>query len=346
MSVAGANRRLLAFGVLGVALAILGGSQARTHATLEPSNGTWWLPLAEQQPAFHGRWLTSSAARFVVDGREQQGAAPIIGIWTMVWLFGVYVVMIALWRERAALFMFGTACAVAWSYSSPLSGEITPWDIPVLLVWTVGAWLFTQRRYGALAVLAVAGVAVKETTLVLALPLLFEVGVPAVERATRLAKAVVAGLAVKLLMSGAVGTWAGGATLRRADTGEWNFASNVRDLVHDWPGNAVFTTAGIVAASLILGRMERAALAIFAVFLGSQFFFGLVHEHRIFLELVPLALLPFAALGDAVSSEPRPSLENRAAGAGGLLRPLDSDGASVGTVEHRRPVHAEAVETR
>ena len=222
--------------------------------------------------------------------------------------------------------MCAIAVAVGWAYNSKLSGEITPCDIPAMLVWVVGARLLADRRYRWLAVLAVAGVVVKETALVLAVPLLFDTSLPVARRMVRFGKVVACGLTVKVLMSGVVGTWAGGATLRRADTGEWNIASNIRDLIHDWPGNPLLTGGGMLAAALIGGRLSRPALAVFVVFLGSQFAFGLLHEHRIFLELVPVAVV--ALLPDR------------------LLRLDDDDAASVLGVRGGGPVlHREGVGT-
>ncbi len=221
-----------------------------------------------------------------------------VGVWTAGWFIVIGVLYIMAAKERSLFYLLGTYAGICFGYTPGLALRIFPWDMPILLIYTVFVLLFVHRRYRWLVALLAVGMGFKETAGVLCLAFLFTQQ-PWRQRLNLFFSAVVLCAAAKA----AIDLYAhAGIPLFTMET-EHEFGSRigtsylVDNLVTLSRGRVLLVNGGMLLAFLLLpapDRPARAMKAIAAVFLAALLLFGLIHEFRIFFEMIPLALYSLA----------------------------------------------------
>ncbi|MEW6188301.1 MAG: hypothetical protein AB1585_21490 [Thermodesulfobacteriota bacterium] len=229
----------------------------------------------------------------------------LIGLYSAVWL-GLTFFLLLLTFGREALFpILGTFAAVAFAYMPGMADRIYPWDLPSLFFFTLFVCLLHRQRLNWFLLVLPLAVLFKETAVVLTLAYLFRAGT-GTKRLLYFAAAAALAFFAKLsadLLTDSLGRF----TL---DTGF--LKTNVRYLIRgtfpypEWyPGltgfsHPLFLNAGLLLAFFLypfrshpLGMLRVIVLC----YVAGMFFYGIIFEYRIWIDITPLLLYPLMPAG-------------------------------------------------
>ncbi len=214
-----------------------------------------------------------------------------------VWLFLLFlVVMLSL---RYSLFInLGIFAGQMYDFS-PASGlYFYPWDIPATLFFTLALLFFERRQMWLMVLAACVGGFFKETVVVCALLPLFARHWPWWKRclAGGLIVAVyVLGKSIMLkhLHLPAAAFSMGNAKSLAGLLKPTILIANLKELVSPTLNHPIFANAGTMVAVLALGWRRRFLpyMALLVAFLAAQLMYGGFNEFRIFMQILPLAMI-------------------------------------------------------
>jgi hypothetical protein len=259
----------------------------------------------EVRQEWRGRILSNALAGALVNASESRHgfAGPteampyVASMWTLGWLFGICALFIVAFRARALLYIFGIFAAVSFAYTPGIGWALlTPYELPALLVFSSFVVLVATRRLEWLLVLVPVGVLFKESAIILPAAFLLWDGVSVRRRIAfavgAVALAVVAKLIVDLVTNNPspLFTMTADYSPRVA-----RYEDNIRRLLDtsDLTTHPLFVNAGLVVALLLVPLADPRILmlkVIGGLFIVGNFLFGLITEHRIWFELIPVSL--------------------------------------------------------
>lgn len=279
---------------------------ATEAASLHHHTSQTFLYLGEGWNAYLGKWDEPWVSRIgsVALGYWTTNAPTVeqfsvrVGWWVSLWFVAVsalWMVWVAEWRLRL-LALLATFSAIAFAYlPAILGGEATriyPWDMPALFFMTLALILIERHTPIVVCALVVlVGMFMKETVgIVFLLPL-----VRKQYRASLilLGVAVIGRLATKSITGWQPGfvELAGYCSPEEPDSVRLWY--NIR-YCFQWEHafHPLFTNGGwLVAAPLFMKKSAWPMLVLLAAFGAFTLVCGVIHEYRIWLEAVPMALL-------------------------------------------------------
>lgn len=215
-----------------------------------------------------------------------------MALWTASWFMLICLVYLLAFRARALYYMFGTYACLSFGYMPGLENRLYAWDMPATFFFTLFmAMLVTRPAPAVLTLLIWAAVPFKETAVVLGIFPLFVCRQRHVLKRVGLAMAVVAGaVALKALLNFACLQTVSTLAVQSFTDDGLLFWQNLRALGHGLP---LLINAGTLAAFLLVPPWRGIPLLFklaAGLFIGGNFFFGVITEYRIWFELIPLAL--------------------------------------------------------
>lgn len=268
-------------------------------------------PAAAQRPEWGPRIGSLAIARAIYTKDKEQLAENVALLYAAGFLLAglVYVAISA----RAAPFMaLGTFAAIYYCNTPLPEGTWCPWDVPVLVLSSAGLLLALRRQVWPLALLAIASVAFKETLLLMALFILFYEGRSWRFRLSWVGGAMLAGLLLRYGIEQVLYRAIDHAAFlhQKGDPdNELRVLRNLHTLVSSNPNSLWFANAGLWLLTLIMPAQDRVLAGV--RWIGLAFYAGLLFaghfkEFRIFLEILPGALLLAHGVIDARAPEAPP----------------------------------------
>jgi hypothetical protein len=224
----------------------------------------------------------------------------LIGIYSAVWLGLTFLLLLLTFGSQALFPILGTFAAVAFAYMPGMADRIYPWDLPALFFFTLFVCLLHRQRLNWFLIFLPLAILFKETAVVLTLAYLFRDDTKT-RRLLFFAAAAILAFISKVsadLLTDSLGRF----TL---DTGF--LKTNLRYLFKgtfpypEWyPGltgfsHPLFLNAGLLLAFCLYPfrshsiRMLRVIVLSYA---AGMFFYGIIFEYRIWVDITPLLLYP------------------------------------------------------
>jgi len=292
--------------LLAAALAAILHAIASASAPLHHHTSQTFLYLGEGWDEYLARWdepwvsrIGSTALGYLLtDAPTVEQFSVRVGWWVVLWFLaisGLWIGYLLDWRLRA-LAMLANFSAISFAYlPAILGGEATriyPWDLPALFFMTLALLLIERPAPRVVCALVVfVGMFMKETVgLVFLLPLVRK----ELRTALFLLMAAVAG---RLLAKAITGWQPGFVELvgycSPEEPNALRIWYNLR-YCFQWEHafHPLFINAGwLLAAPLFMKKSGRPMLLLMGGFVALTLLCGVIHEYRIWLEAMPMALL-------------------------------------------------------
>jgi hypothetical protein len=219
-----------------------------------------------------------------------------VGIWTVFWLFPIFLLFIILRKEHSIFYLYGIFTAMFLTFLPNMYGRVYPWDMPALFFYCLFIFVTVKKEYKWLVLILPVATGFKETAVIL--PLIFLVW----EEAGFKKRLIY--FSVTLLLCIAVKSALGIITQNQSVffTMQTNVKSNlqiVENIMSVFKGDIILyllINAGTLFAFFILPTKDKYIIClkiIALIFCFSNLIYGNFHEYRIFLELIPFALYGF-----------------------------------------------------
>ena len=254
------------------------------------------------QPAWRSRIFSNFLGGTIVPlnaGREI--LVKRIGMWNAIWLLVCFLAYL-FWDSRHSLIlMFGTFAALYYSFT-PITGlRIYPWDMPAVFLFVMIYIAFTKKRLWLLCATVLVGVGFKETVTLGSLALLFWENTSLRRRMLYFLLMIGACVILKISIDLLVESPHLGLTMSFDNEGPVSFAtglpggiiSNLRTWIMVHANHTIFVNAGTFVVFLLLPISDRQDLMwkiVGILFLLGNMFCGIITEHRIFHEIIPISL--------------------------------------------------------
>jgi hypothetical protein len=239
----------------------------------------------------------------------------VFGLYQSLWLFLLFLVVIFALRF-SLLINLGIFAGLIYDFSPASGMYLYPWDIPSTVFFTLGVLLFERRQILLMILVTCVGCFFKETVLVCALLLLF------VEHWKWWKRFLIFGAVVAVYVVGKKILFAHlhlkVAALSMSDANSLFDPSllveNIKFSFTPTINQVVFSSAGTMVALLALGWRRRYLpyMLLVVVFIAGQLMYGVFHEFRIFMQILPLSLMILAEwwreyTWPAAVSQPQPT---------------------------------------
>jgi hypothetical protein len=228
------------------------------------------------------------------------GYTRLFGLYQSLWLFLLFMAVIL--GLRQSLFInFAIFAGLIYNFSPATGLYFYPWDVPAMLFFTLGV-LFYERRQIALMILMICvGCFFKETILVLALMLFFLDNWKCSKRVLVFVAVVAFYMVGKKLLLAHLHLKAAALAMGNAKTlGSLLLPPQLLDNIHSiltpTLNQFFFVNAGSMVAVLVLGWRRRLwpYMLVIVAFVGGQIQYGVLHEFRIFMDILPLSMIILA----------------------------------------------------
>ncbi len=251
---------------------------------------------------------TPDSGNFVFAGYRFNINNIIFGSYHATWLFLLFVILI-LHRKDALLIMLGVFSGLMYNLIIPAGQWFYPWDIPTMLFFTWACLLYDKRQLFPLILVVWMGSLFKETTLCCTLLILLGEHWTLKKRIAGFAITVIACLLTRKLLMAVYGVKTTALALNDAANihgflfNTWSLlVNNIDDLFSMNLNHVLFANAGALFLMLLIPWRNRrdVVFKILAVaFIIGQFLCGIIHEFRIWYEILPLGWM---VISEAISN--------------------------------------------
>lgn len=274
-------------------------------ASLHHHTSQTFLYLGEGWSAYLARWdepwvsrIGSTALGYwMTDAPTVEQFSARVGWWVAIWFVAISALWLGLadWRLRV-LAMLANFSAIAFAYlPAILGGEATriyPWDLPALFFMTLVLLLIERSTPLIVSALVVfVGMFMKETVGIVFL-------LPLARRQFRHALVLLGAAVAGRVIAKAITGWQPGFVelvgyCSPEEPNALRIWYNLRySFQWEHAFQPLFTNAGwLLAAPLFMKKSGRPMLLLMAAFTALTLLCGVIHEYRIWLEAMPMALL-------------------------------------------------------
>ncbi len=274
----------------------------RTFLSLSEGLGSYDL-RQEWKPRLFSNTLATATTLCFVSGRAEltrQSLQAAVGAYAAAWFAAIGLLLVAWRREQALLFLFGTYAAVSFGYMPGLGDpRVYPWDLPALFFFWAAIVSIDRGHWRYLVALVVVGTGFKETVAVLCVAFLLaptSIRSRALRFGTAIALCVTLKAAIDVVTANPSPLWT--MTTGHESVPGTRLARNLARFREIGPANPFLVNAGTLLAFFFLdSRAQRSVMlkSIAVVFTLGVLTFGLVQEHRIWFEMIPVALYALAS---------------------------------------------------
>jgi hypothetical protein len=275
-----------------------------------------------------GALTDSSLIANLGDAAQLHRLINIFGLYHACWLLLLFVCIIFALRY-SLLINLGIFAGLMYNFSPTSGPYFYPWDMPVMLFFTLAVLLFERRKIWLMAAAICAGAFFKETALICALLIFFYDQWKWTKRVLLFAGIVLVyaigkkWLLIHLNIAAPRFSPDNALHLRGAFsplTFIDNLAGDFKALFSPTLNSVIFVNAGTLAAVLILGWQRRFLpyMTVIAAFVGGLFLFSPfppgITEVRAFMEVLPVSVILLSVLWcEYITQSPKPPAASGAA---------------------------------
>jgi hypothetical protein len=262
-----------------------------------PMISGWAYDQTLKHFAYSADTKTPDSGNFVFAGYRFNINAIVFGSYHAIWLFLLFAILI-LHRKDALLIMLGVFSGLMYNLIIPAGQWFYPWDISTMLFFTWACLLYDKRQLFPLMLVVWLGSLFKETTLCCTLLILLGEHWTLKKRIAGFATTVIACFLTRKLLMAVYGVKTTVLALNDAANihgflfNTWSLlVNNIDDLFSTNLNHVLFVNAGALFLMLMIpwrNRRDVVFKILAMVFIVGQFLCGIIHEFRIWYEILPL----------------------------------------------------------
>jgi hypothetical protein len=250
------------------------------------------------RPRVGGLWISGRLVDSVVQNGQMntEDIQNVFGLYHAYWLFAFFCMLILL-VEDPVFVILGCFAGLFYMFTPRAEHYSYPWDMPSMTFFTLSYLLWIRKHYDWMLAVIFIGYLFKETVLVTAVLFFFT----DLTLRKKIIYFVIAGVSTLLLKIGVTFLVDGKIELLTQDLTRGDSSGKLMTLITnlhelftpDW-NHFIFVNAGTFMAALFLpvrNKIEWGTKTLLLIFFVGQMFAGALHEYRIMLEAVPIAIL-------------------------------------------------------